>query len=398
MKGEIFDSANQPSGLEGYKAYMSWVKSQVIAGKVVSIGILCNGGSDPIYDHEVTVMKIGTNHDPTDSTYYDDDVVFFDDHGGVAVILSPRNDFDQFYPFQPSIPPGAADDSTCTPYQFGYTFGDFVSTRLKANDPSSNAYSIIFPDGNITVTQGADGYQSQVPTRGHNTGFAISGPIDVDENEFLPVSLSIIGSWTSGIKNPRDPFTGYNYENPMIGNGTSGYILGNACSNTQPLAMQIEIEVLVSNLLPGEGYYMYEYRFPSVHGVGDAAALAIPKPDVAMGCTPDFHCVFFRASSHIFRTTVMRSSMEVLVYRVIRADQAYVDSSISFNKDIYDAAIVATVVSATIVIAALLLRTRRAPLPSFKAFFSGYTSVPEQSLYALNSQDVCNQDNICGQL
>ena len=110
MRGTAYDSSKQTPGIEGYKQYMSWVKAQLIAGNVVSMGILCKGGDDPIYDHEVTVLKIGTNHDPLDSTYYPDDVLYFDDHGGLAVLLDDFSKDDrEFYPFQPSVPPGASE-------------------------------------------------------------------------------------------------------------------------------------------------------------------------------------------------------------------------------------------------------------------------------------------------
>jgi hypothetical protein len=32
----------------------------------------------PAADHEVAVIGLGTNHSPTDPTYYPDDVVYFD--------------------------------------------------------------------------------------------------------------------------------------------------------------------------------------------------------------------------------------------------------------------------------------------------------------------------------
>ena len=77
-----YQSAN--TGLSGYQDFMSWVKSQTIAGHQVTLGVLLNsqaGGSDAQYDHIVSVIKIGTNHAPTDPTYYADDVLYFDDHG-----------------------------------------------------------------------------------------------------------------------------------------------------------------------------------------------------------------------------------------------------------------------------------------------------------------------------
>jgi hypothetical protein len=51
-----------------------------------------NGGVDSLYDHEVTVAQIGTNHDPTDDQYYSDNNLYFDYHGACAVVLQLNNE------------------------------------------------------------------------------------------------------------------------------------------------------------------------------------------------------------------------------------------------------------------------------------------------------------------
>jgi hypothetical protein len=79
-----FHTAN--SGLAGYRDYMSWIKSELIAGRQVTVAVFLRGGSDPQYDHEVSIIKIGTNHAVADASYYDDDVLYFDDHGGYTVV------------------------------------------------------------------------------------------------------------------------------------------------------------------------------------------------------------------------------------------------------------------------------------------------------------------------
>ena len=94
------------------------VKQRVIAGDTVAIAVLNNGGNDPQYDHEVTVSKIGTNHSPTDSTYYDDDVLYFEDHGN-----------------------GGAS------FNDGYTFSSLAQTRRSANSSNANIYSILISGG-----------------------------------------------------------------------------------------------------------------------------------------------------------------------------------------------------------------------------------------------------------
>ncbi len=68
-------------GLASYQDYLSWIKNEIILGRQVTIGVLLQGGDGPQYDHIVSVTAIGTNHAPTHSTYYDDDVLYFDDHG-----------------------------------------------------------------------------------------------------------------------------------------------------------------------------------------------------------------------------------------------------------------------------------------------------------------------------
>src|ERR1700683_218280 len=75
LSGTTFDYSTQSKGIAGYDEYMSWVKQEVISGHQVTLAVLMKGGSDPQYDHEVAVIKIGTNHSPTDPTYYSDDVV-----------------------------------------------------------------------------------------------------------------------------------------------------------------------------------------------------------------------------------------------------------------------------------------------------------------------------------
>jgi len=94
-------SPNTP--IAWYQDYMSWIKSEVINGHQVTIGVLIKYGTDPQYDHEVSVTAIGTkNGGTTDSTYDSGDVLYFDDHGAYTVVgknLSKGN---------PAIPYGAA--------------------------------------------------------------------------------------------------------------------------------------------------------------------------------------------------------------------------------------------------------------------------------------------------
>ena len=88
MYSETYAQANQPAGLAGFKAFVSWIKAKIIAGNYVSIGVIELGGGDPEYDHEVTITKVGTEHDPSDSSYHDSDVLHWEDHGVWSVILA----------------------------------------------------------------------------------------------------------------------------------------------------------------------------------------------------------------------------------------------------------------------------------------------------------------------
>ena len=309
LNGVTFPYTTESTGLAGYQQYMSWVKAQVIAGNQVTLAVLINGGSDAQYDHEVGVIKIGTNHAVTDPTYYDDDVVYFDDHG--AYTLEGKN-----FGENPAIPPGAGSDiKGCTPYIFGYSFGSLANTRAGANKNAAQAYSIIIP-GAVTIHTGAggSGYNTVAVTGPHNYAFSVSGPID-DSGETLPVALTIIGPTQIGPKtNPQDPVAGYNYENPMIGTN----IAGNGCTDTLPTRMNhFTLQAVVSRLTPGTAYNLYEYDIATVQGKGDAAALAVPVADFNANAAMATHVTKFIASATTFTASVTTYSNIAVVFRAV---------------------------------------------------------------------------------
>jgi hypothetical protein len=243
-------------GLPGYMEYMSWVKSEVIAGHQVTVGVLVKYGSDPQYDHEVSVYEIGTNYDPTDPTFHPDDVLYFDDHGGYTLVGKNLNKGN------PAIPYGAGADTTgCTPYKFGYTFGSLPQTRKAANVGSAQAYSIIIPGVSPTYTStGENGYLETKAITGHNYGFSVSGAMDNSNGgpSLLPIQLSIIGpTYTNLLANPQDPIADWQYENSMIGTD----IFGAICTNTAPQypMKPMNLRVTVSGLTAGVLYNLYEY-------------------------------------------------------------------------------------------------------------------------------------------
>jgi hypothetical protein len=322
------------SGLAGYRDFMSWIKAQVIAGHRVAFGILDNGGSDPQYDHIVTVIKIGTNHAPNDPGYYPDDVIYFDDHGGYTL---KRNRSGKWrFANNPGIPPGAGSDAEgCTPYIFAYSFASFVKTRQQENAKNAPAYAEVLPDANSVVktTTGNDGANGigVTPIHGpHNVAFAISGPLD-PQGETVPVSLAILrtfsfvnGDW---VANPADenssPAAGYNYETPYIGDESGRCARGNCASNTQPAAMQMRLQATVHGLTAGTAYNLYEYDFPTQTGAatGNAAALAIPTGNFNLQSGAASHITAFVASGADYvANAVTRLSSEIVVFRAVPAD------------------------------------------------------------------------------
>jgi hypothetical protein len=313
LSATTFNYQAQSSGLSGYEQYMSWVKKQVIGGNQVTLAVLLNGGTDPQYDHEVAVIKSGTNHSPVDPTYYPDDVIYFDDHG--VYTLSGTH-----FTSNPAIPPGAGSDSIgCTPYVFGYTFASLPKTRAGANQKNAQAYSIIIPaDRTIHTSTGGSGYDT-VPILGpHNYAFSVAGPED-QNSETLPVALTIVGpTVTTGLTNPLDPIAGYDYENSMIGKS----VWGESCTNKPPSAWMTNfvLEATMSGLTPGVTYNLYEYEFSSVEGEGLSAALAVPISDFNANAAQASHVTTFTATACTYTQRVTTTSDKIVVFRGVPAN------------------------------------------------------------------------------
>ncbi len=320
-------------GMAGYRDYMSWIKSRVIAGDQVTLAVLFNGGNDAQYDHEVTVIKIGTNHSPTDPAYYDDDVVYFDDHG---VYTLRRNDQDEWgFAGNPAIPLGAGSDTHgCTPYVFAYRFGSLPRSRQAANADGAPAYSIVIPEDKEIVTgSGNEGryggglFRISGP---HNYGFAIAGPDD-PRSETMPVVLKIVatstltnGEWR---ENPWDansiPSAGNNYENPYIGAPSQVCNEGDCATNVQPAAMIMVLQATVSKLIPGVAYNLYEYDLPTLTGAetGAAAKLPIPTEDFNAHHARATYATSFKATKSTYTTDLLiRTSDQIVAFRAVPAD------------------------------------------------------------------------------
>jgi hypothetical protein len=321
-------------GLSGYQDFMSWVKSEVIAGHQVTVGVLLKYGTDPQYDHEVSVIKIGTNHGTVDPTYYDDDVLYFDDHGAYALVGTKLNKGN------PAVPYGAGTDMTgCTPYVFGYTFGSLPQTRKGANATSAEAYSIIIPGVKPTYTStGADGYLGTVPITGHNYGYSVSGAIDNSSDgirHLMPIQLSIVSAtYTNLAANPKDPIAGWQYENSMIGTD----IMGMSCTNNlpqywmtmnppPPSPLVTTLQVTVSGLTKGTSYNLYEYDIPanvlSSSPTGPAAALsAVPTGDFNRNASMATYVTRLTAtgSTYSLPQAVRKTSDQIIVFRAVPAN------------------------------------------------------------------------------
>jgi hypothetical protein len=314
LAGSTFPYEREKSGIRGYHQYMAWVKQQVILGNQVTLAVLFNGGSDPQYDHEVAVLKIGTNHAVLDPTYYPDDVVYFDDHG--AYTLHGAG-----FTANPAIPPGAnrPNGKGCTPYVFGYSFDSLARTRSAANGNTAQAYSIVIPGERLIHTgTGGSGYDT-VPIIGpRNYAFSVSGPADT-AGENLPVSLTIEGPTKAmGVTNPKDPIAGYNYENPMIGKS----VAGRSCTNDAPLPWMtnLVLRATAGGLTPGRGYNLYEYEFARVRGEGMSAALAVPDANFNANAAMATHVTGFTALGAQFIKTVITTSDKIVVFRCVPAD------------------------------------------------------------------------------
>jgi hypothetical protein len=278
---ELYNYSAQPKGIDGYVHFMTWVKGQVIAGNQVTIGILNHGGSDPQYDHEVTVNQIGTFHAATDPAYYDDDVLYFDDHG---------NDGSSF--------------------RRGFTFGLLAQTRAGANEVSQD-YSILIPGDSVLSATGGNGIDDNPNAiTAADYAFSVSGPEDSD-HVTLPVRLELVGSSTQGVANAPDAFDGYDFETPGVGE----------CTNDPPgYWMGITLQVTVQGLVPGKAYNLYEYEFAGVSGVGADAALAVPTSRFNAHAASANRVTSFVASDTTYSEKIQSTSDRVIVYRCVPAD------------------------------------------------------------------------------
>ena len=201
-------------------AFLTWVKSNVIAGYPVVMGVFMNqsrfygnknlNAGDTEYDHIVVATGITSRHPLTGpAVYYADDIITFNDNG-----------------LWTGTPNGQPQNV------FSCSFGTFAATRQQANATTRPVYSL---------------------NNGPDYGIAITGIIDLSR-ETVPVRLA----------------TSVNAESTGIVNN----------STTRPAFKPVTLTVTVSGLTPGVTYNLY--RYSSMAAVPDSninanAAKAVQK-------------------------------------------------------------------------------------------------------------------------
>ncbi len=197
--------------LKDTTAFMQWVKSHVLNGHPVIVGVMNNVRlldesmpGDPQYDHIVPVLGFGTSN----ATAYDDnDIIVFSDNG----LYTPGNSIPFYHQFRMQ-----PDNAVVAAYPF---LGD----RHTANNINGNIYSV------LKLVAGNN-------TQHRNYAIAITGVEDPD-------------NVTKSVRVTTD----LNYEVPAIGSD----------SNTRPTAMSLNLSVTVSDLQPNVTYNLYTYDHES---------------------------------------------------------------------------------------------------------------------------------------
>jgi len=314
-------------GISGAQDYLSWVKAEMIAGHHVTIGVLTNGGDDAQYDHEVSVLKIGTNHVVTDPTYYPDDVLYFDDHGQYTLQLKTQRQWR--FADNPAVPLGAGSDATgCTPYIFAYPFSSLLKNRSAANQSDAPAYSLMIPASTrIAVIAG-----NTAPTGSgfatiygpHNYALSVWGPLDtLGETTKMTLQISSARSLVNGIWTlmAKDPIAGFNYESPYISPTLNGCDRGDCFTNTRPAPMKLTLTARVYGLEVGKEYTVYEFDYAALDGskTGSFAALPVPVRDFKANANKATSVIKFTATSVNYAVApIERMSNQIILFRAIK--------------------------------------------------------------------------------
>lgn len=291
-------------GQEAYEDFIAWVKAQLIAGHWVTAGVLAAGGTHTEYDHIVSIVAVGTNHDAKDAGYHADDVVYLEDHGSVTFLAGKPTD-------NPAIPPGTGSDAKgCTPYVFGIRAGDLVRSRADFDAlETGQPYAVALPDRKASESL-------------LNYAFAVTGPLD-DDGVTKPVRVSIQQASSAGAAHLASPLAGLQYEAPYIGNSDQG----DSCTNAPPASwMDLQLRLDITDLKPGHSYTLYSYVFDGVKSppgqppVGTHVALPVPRKAFHAQKALATSAKTFVAAGTTHTESVALRSDQVAVFRAVPDD------------------------------------------------------------------------------
>ena len=118
----------------------------------------------------------------------------------------------------------------------------------------------------------------------------------------------------------------YNYEHPMICNGQTGADQGTACCNTQPTAMIITLEVIITDLSIGDTYNLYEYIFTSIASINSTSnkdvVLNVPLSNFNAHSALATYKTTFIAVTSIYIHNVVRYSSDIVVFRCVSTEES----------------------------------------------------------------------------
>ena len=114
----------------------------------------------------------------------------------------------------------------------------------------------------------------------------------------------------------------------MICNGQTGADQGTACCNTQPTAMIITLEVIITDLSIGDTYNLYEYIFTiftigSVNGTSSTdVTLNVPLSNFNEQSALATYKTTFIAVTSIYIHNVVRYSSDIVVFRCVSTEES----------------------------------------------------------------------------
>jgi hypothetical protein len=91
--------------IQGYQAFLAWIKAEVIKGNWVTLGVIDPFGGLP-YSHIANVIGVLSNNPATSTAYNGTDILVIEDHGLITIGDNP------------AVPAGAGGTPGCTPYKW----------------------------------------------------------------------------------------------------------------------------------------------------------------------------------------------------------------------------------------------------------------------------------------